>query len=221
MTEVLAEHKRVGRAEARERAARMLEEVGIPEARRRLAMYPHEFSGGMRQRVMIAMALLCEPDLLIADEPTTALDVTVQAQILDLLRRLRDRHGMAIALVTHDLGVAAGLCDRVAVMYAGWIVESARTEDLFASPQHPYTRGLLASTPRLDSPTGGALPAIAGQPPNLQALPRGCVYRDRCPYAFERCRTERPILREVAPGWSKACHLEGLPLRGVATEAAA
>ena len=218
MTEVLVKHKGLRGAQARGRAAQMLDHVGIPEGRRRLSMYPHEFSGGMRQRVMVAMALLCEPDLLIADEPTTALDVTVQAQILELLRRLRDEHGMAIALVTHDLGVVAGLCDRVAVMYAGWIVETAATEDLFASAQHPYTRGLLASTPRLDTATGGALPVIAGQPPNLQALPRGCVYRSRCPYAFERCVAERPILRPAGPGRTKACHLEGLPLRGVTEE---
>jgi oligopeptide transport system ATP-binding protein len=212
MTEVLAEHRGAGRAEARERAAAMLERVGIPEPGRRLRMYPHEFSGGMRQRVMIAMALLCEPDLLIADEPTTALDVTVQAQILDLLASLREERGMAIALVTHDLGVVAGLCDRVMVMYAGRTVETAPTGELFASPQHPYTQGLLASTPRLDRPTEGALPAIPGQPPNLQAVPRGCVYTDRCAYAFDRCPAERPILRPAGhPGRTKACHLDGLP----------
>ena len=211
MTEVLEAHRGMGRAEARERAAAMLGLVGIPEPQRRLRQYPHEFSGGMRQRVMIAIALLCEPDLLIADEPTTALDVTVQAQILDLLGRLREELGMAVALITHDLGVVAGMCDRVAVMYAGRVVETAPTDRLFATPQHPYTQGLLASTPRLDTAVGGSLPAIPGQPPNLQALPEGCVYAGRCPYTFDRCWPERPILRPAGPGRLKACHLERLP----------
>jgi oligopeptide transport system ATP-binding protein len=211
MGEVLVEHRKMKAAEARDRSAAMLQHVGISEPLRRLRMYPHELSGGLRQRVMIAMALLCEPDLLIADEPTTALDVTVQAQILQLLARLRDEHGMAIALITHDLGVVAGLCDRVLVMYAGRVVEAAPVNEIFEAPQHPYTLGLLASTPRLDSPTEGVLPAIPGQPPNLQALPPGCVYTGRCPFAFERCPVERPLLRPVAPGHAKACHLEGRP----------
>jgi oligopeptide transport system ATP-binding protein len=210
MTEVLREHRGMGRKEAADRAIAMLDLVGIPEAARRLRMYPHELSGGMRQRVMIGMSLLCEPDLLIADEPSTALDVTVQAQILAQLGHLRDRLGMAIALITHDLGVVAGLCDRVMVMYAGRIMEVATTGDLFAAPQHPYSLGLLASTPRLDTDTGGELATIAGQPPNLQALPPGCVYADRCPFVFDRCRVERPQLRSIAPGRSKACHLEAL-----------
>jgi oligopeptide transport system ATP-binding protein len=211
MTEVLREHKGLGEAEARRRASEMLELVGIPEAARRFDMYPHEFSGGMRQRVMIAMALLCEPDLLIADEPTTALDVTVQAQILELLARLKRELGMAIALVTHDLGVVAGLCERVLVMYAGRVVEVAPAAELFRDPQHPYTKGLLLSMPRLDEAVHGELATVPGQPPNLQALPAGCVFADRCPYVFDRCRAERPPLAPNGLGRLKACHLERLP----------
>ena len=210
LTEVLRAHKGMSEAEARRRGIEMLELVGIPEAARRFDMYPHEFSGGMRQRVMIAMALLCEPDLLIADEPTTALDVTVQAQILELLARLKRDLGMAIALITHDLGVVAGLCERVMVMYAGRAVEVAPAAALFADPQHPYTRGLLLSMPRLDEAVAHELATIPGQPPNLQALPAGCVFADRCPYVFERCRAERPELAAVGPGRLKACHLERL-----------
>jgi oligopeptide transport system ATP-binding protein len=211
MTEVLRAHKGLGEADARRRGIGMLELVGIPEATRRFDMYPHEFSGGMRQRVMIAMALLCQPDLLIADEPTTALDVTVQAQILELLARLQRELGMAIALITHDLGVVAGLCERVIVMYAGREVEVAPARDLFARPQHPYTKGLLLSMPRLDEDIANQLATIPGQPPNLQALPDGCVFADRCPYVFDRCRVERPPLYPYGPGESKACHLEALP----------
>ncbi|MFO1048111.1 MAG: oligopeptide/dipeptide ABC transporter ATP-binding protein [Geminicoccaceae bacterium] len=210
MTEVLREHKGIGDAEARQRGIAMLELVGIPEAARRFDMYPHEFSGGMRQRVMIAMALLCEPDLLIADEPTTALDVTVQAQILELLSRLKRELRMAIALITHDLGVVAGLCERVMVMYAGRTVEVAPAGPLFRDPQHPYTKGLLHSMPRLDEATTDALSTIPGQPPNLQALPQGCVFADRCAYVFERCRIERPSLLPIGPERAKACHLERL-----------
>jgi oligopeptide transport system ATP-binding protein len=210
LTEVLREHKGMTEAEARRRGIEMLELVGIPEAGRRFDMYPHEFSGGMRQRVMIAMALLCEPDLLIADEPTTALDVTVQAQILELLARLKRELGMAIALITHDLGVVAGLCERVMVMYAGRAVEVAPAAALFADPQHPYTKGLLLSMPRLDEAAAHELTTIPGQPPNLQALPAGCVFADRCPYVFERCRAERPELAAAGSGRLKACHLERL-----------
>ena len=210
MTEVLREHKGLGEAEARRRGIAMLELVGIPEAKARFDMYPHEVSGGMRQRVMIAMALLCEPELLIADEPTTALDVTVQAQILELLSRLKRELGMAIALITHDLGVVAGLCERVMVMYAGRAVEVAQAGALFHDPQHPYTRGLLNSMPRLDSDSMGQLATIPGQPPNLQALPAGCVFADRCSYVFDRCRHERPVLTDCGPGRAKACHLERL-----------
>jgi oligopeptide transport system ATP-binding protein len=210
MGEVLIAHKDASKAEARERSIAMLERVGIPEAARRLSMYPHEFSGGMRQRVMIAMALLCEPDLLIADEPTTALDVTVQMQILELLRRLKDELHMAIALITHDLGVVAGLCDRVLVMYAGRIAETAPVHELFARPQHPYTQGLLTSMPRLDEAAVHELAVIPGQPPNLQSVPPGCPYAPRCPYVFERCHEERPDLRSIGPARSKSCHLEAL-----------
>ena len=210
MTEVLVEHEGLGERAARRRSLELLDRVGIPAAARRIDLYPHEFSGGMRQRVMIAIALLCEPELLIADEPTTALDVTVQAQILELLQQLRRELGMAIALITHDLGVVAGLAERVLVMYAGRIVEDGPVERIFADPQHPYTRGLLDSMPRLDAATARELSAIPGQPPNLQALPAGCAFRDRCAFAFERCARERPRLRGFAPARAKACHLEQL-----------
>ena len=209
MTEVLIEHEGMSEARARAESLRLLDQVGIPAAQSRIDLYPHEFSGGMRQRVMIATALLCRPDLLIADEPTTALDVTVQAQILDLLQALRREFGMAIVLITHDLGVVAGLCERVMVMYAGRIVEQGRIEPIFADPQHPYTVGLLGSMPRLDEATAAELRTIPGQPPNLQALPDGCAFRDRCPFAFERC-AERPALLGFGPGRAKACHLERL-----------
>jgi oligopeptide transport system ATP-binding protein len=209
MTEVLVEHKGMNEAAARAESLRLLDQVGIAAAHRRFDLYPHEFSGGMRQRVMIAIALLCQPDLLIADEPTTALDVTVQAQILELLQRLRRELGMAIVLITHDLGVVAGLCERVMVMYAGRIIETGPIEPIFADPQHPYTLGLLSSMPRLDEHTAAELRTIPGQPPNLQAPPEGCAFRDRCAFAFERC-AERPQLRACAPGRAKACHLERL-----------
>jgi oligopeptide transport system ATP-binding protein len=209
MTEVLIEHKGMSEAAARAESLRLLDQVGIPAARSRFDLYPHEFSGGMRQRVMIAIALLCRPDLLIADEPTTALDVTVQAQILELLQQLRREFGMAIVLITHDLGVVAGLCERVMVMYAGRIVERGPIEPLFDDPQHPYTLGLLRSMPRLDEQTAVELATIAGQPPNLQVLPAGCAFRDRCAYAFARC-LERPELLEFSHGRAKACHLAQL-----------
>jgi oligopeptide transport system ATP-binding protein len=215
MTEVLMEHKGLSESAAAKHAVEMLEKVQIPEAKRRLNMYPHEFSGGMRQRVMIAMALLCGPELLIADEPTTALDVTVQAQILEVLVGLQRDFGMAIALITHDLGVIARLADRVMVMYAGNIVEKGSVRDLFKDPQHPYTEGLLESMPRLDETEATRLQTIGGQPPNLQNLPSGCSFRDRCRYAFERCPVETPVLTPFAEGpngviRSKACHLPGL-----------
>ncbi len=209
MTEVLIEHRGMSEADARAASLRLLDQVGIPDARRRFDLYPHEFSGGMRQRVMIAIALLCQPDLLIADEPTTALDVTVQAQILELLQRLRRELGMAIVLITHDLGVVAGLCERVMVMYAGRIVEQGPIEALFEDPRHPYTLGLLRSMPRLDEGRVAELTAIPGQPPNLQALPEGCAFRDRCRYAFERCLA-RPELLGFGERRAKACHLERL-----------
>jgi oligopeptide transport system ATP-binding protein len=215
LTEVLETHRGFDAKQARQAAIRMLERVQIPEAERRIGMYPFEFSGGMRQRVMIAMALLCGPAFLIADEPTTALDVTIQAQILTLLAELRRDTGMALALITHDLGVVAGLCDRVLVMYAGRIVEEGSVHDLFRDPRHPYTAGLLASVPRADPAAGEEdeppLVAIPGQPPNLQHLPSGCVFRTRCRFAFERCAQEIPPLRSVGPGRAKACHLEKPP----------
>ena len=209
MTEVLIEHRGMSEAGARAASLGLLDQVGIPDARRRFDLYPHEFSGGMRQRVMIAIALLCQPDLLIADEPTTALDVTVQAQILELLQRLRRELGMAIVLITHDLGVVAGLCERVMVMYAGRIVEQGPIEALFEDPRHPYTLGLLRSMPRLDEGRVAELTAIPGQPQNLQALPQGCAFRDRCRYAFERCLA-RPELLGFGERRAKACHLERL-----------
>ncbi|MEZ5831573.1 MAG: ABC transporter ATP-binding protein [Dongiaceae bacterium] len=210
MTEVLETHRGMTQDAALAASIELLEIVQIPEAKRRVHMYPHEFSGGMRQRVMIAMALLCQPELLIADEPTTALDVTVQAQILDLLGRLKRETGMAIALITHDLGVIAGLADRVMVMYAGEVAERADAGPLFRSPQHPYTQGLLRSMPRLDEHRANRLQTIGGQPPNLQHLPDGCRFRDRCSYAFDRCAAEKPLLRAIAEDRAKACHLEAL-----------
>jgi oligopeptide transport system ATP-binding protein len=196
--------------DARKAAIAMLDRVQIPEAARRIDMHPHEFSGGMRQRVMIAMALLCQPELLIADEPTTALDVTVQAQILELIAELRRQSNMALILITHDMGVIAGLCDRVMVMYAGRVVEAAPVRELFHDPQHPYTAGLLRSMPRLDEVMHDRLTTISGQPPNLQRLPAGCAFRTRCDRRIEVCAAEVPPLRAIAEERSKACHLSHL-----------
>jgi oligopeptide transport system ATP-binding protein len=207
MTEVLELHRGLGRREARIRAVRALDDVKIPDAKRRIDFYPHEFSGGMRQRVMIAMALLCEPEVLIADEPTTALDATVQAQITALLRELQREHGTAIVMITHDLGVVAGLCDDVMVMYGGRVMEHASAEDIFHRPSHPYTRGLLAALPRLDS-TAGALVSIPGNPPNMNALPPGCPFSARCRYVEDRCVTAMPLLQRIEAGSAtlRACH---------------
>ena len=210
MTEVLETHRGMTRDAALKTSIELLDTVQIPEAARQVHAYRHEFSGGMRQRVMIAMALLCQPELLIADEPTTALDVTVQAQILDLLGKLKRETGMAIALITHDLGVIAGLADRVMVMYAGEVAERANAGPLFHAPQHPYTQGLLRSMPRLDAVRSDRLQTIGGQPPNLQRLPDGCRFRERCFYAFDRCAAEKPLLRSIAEARAKACHLEAL-----------
>jgi oligopeptide transport system ATP-binding protein len=207
LAEVLTTHKGASEAEARRRSAAMLARIGIAEPERRLAAYPHEFSGGMRQRVMIAMALLCDPKLIIADEPTTALDVTIQAQILDLFRGLEATSRAALVLISHDLGVVAGLCDRVLVMYAGRIVEEAPVEALFADPRHPYTRGLLASLPDRQATPRQTLPAIAGQPPEPLARPPGCAFADRCPHVMPRCRAALPPLFGP-PGRRAACFLE-------------
>lgn len=194
LTEVTRLHLKHTRKQALTHAIEMLERVGIPGAAQRVHEYPHQFSGGMRQRVMIAMALSCQPDILIADEPTTALDVTIQAQILDLMRELQQNTGTAIILITHDLGVVANSCDQVSVMYAGKIVEHASAKALFAQPRHPYTLGLLNSMPRWDAPAGDRLNVIEGQPPDLAHLPSGCAFHPRCPFRFERCPTEVPAL---------------------------
>jgi oligopeptide/dipeptide ABC transporter ATP-binding protein len=198
-------HFDVSRSEARRRALTLLNEVGIPDAATRLKAYPHELSGGMRQRVMIAIALSAEPEILVADEPTTALDVTVQAQILEVLDRLRESHGMAVLLITHDLGIVAGRADRVAVMYAGQIVEEAPTERLFARPSHPYTQGLFASVPRITGPVLRLSP-IGGTVPAPSAWPSGCRFRPRCPKAFDKSETMPPLL-PVGPGHRMRCWL--------------
>ena len=208
LTEVLAVHERATSAEARRAAIAMLERVGIPDPARRMEMYPHEFSGGMRQRVLIAMALLGDPALLIADEPTTALDVTVQAQILDLLTEQRRARNTAIVLISHDLSVVARLCDRVLVMYAGRIVERGPVEEVFANPQHPYTLGLLLSIPRMDRPVQGRMASIPGQPPAAGVLPAGCAFRDRCGFRQPVCAEIDPALRALGAETAIACHLE-------------
>jgi oligopeptide/dipeptide ABC transporter ATP-binding protein len=198
-------HFDVSRSEARRRALTLLNEVGIPDPATRLKAYPHELSGGMRQRVMIAIALSAEPEILVADEPTTALDVTVQAQILEVLDRLRESHGMAVLLITHDLGIVAGRADRVAVMYAGQIVEEAPTEQLFARPSHPYTQGLFASVPRITGPVLRLSP-IGGTVPAPSAWPSGCRFRPRCQKAFDKSETMPPLL-PVGPGHRMRCWL--------------
>jgi peptide/nickel transport system ATP-binding protein len=207
--EAIRAHRDVSRREARARTLQLLERVGIPAAPRRADSYPHELSGGMRQRAMIAMALANEPALLVADEPTTALDVTVQAQILDLIARLRDELGMAVVIITHDLGVVAETADEIAVMYAGRIVERGPVERIFAAPEHPYTWGLLRSIPRLDMPRGAELVPIPGRPPGLAGLPHGCAFAPRCPYVRPRHRELQPPLAPVpgTPGHAVACLL--------------
>jgi oligopeptide/dipeptide ABC transporter ATP-binding protein len=193
---------------ARERSIELLEMVGIPNAGERLNDYPHQFSGGMRQRVMIAMALSCNPQILIADEPTTALDVTIQAQITELVKRLRDELGMAIIWITHDLGVIAGLAQRVLVMYGGFIIEEALVKDLYAHPTHPYTIGLLGSLPRLDSKVNERLFSIEGFPPVLYNTPTACPFVPRCKWAIDRCWKENPLLAEIAPEHYVACWVD-------------
>jgi len=205
LREPLVKHMGMTKAEARERAQDLLELVGIPDAARRLGDYPHQFSGGMRQRVMIAIALACEPKVLIADEPTTALDVTIQAQILELMAELRERLGMAVIWITHDLGVIAGIADRVIVMYGGQIVEQAPKRELFHNPQHPYTRALLKTVPSVVGEREARLTIIEGQPPILGAPPSACPFRDRCDVAFDRCAVENPRRYAVGPDHDAAC----------------
>jgi oligopeptide transport system ATP-binding protein len=198
-------HRRTPWAKALDKAKELLGRVRIPDAEGRIAAYPHQFSGGMRQRIMIAMGLGCDPKLIIADEPTTALDATVQAQILRLLKELTQDTGAALILITHDLGLVARYADRVCVMYAGRIVETAPARDLYERPQHPYTRGLMASVPRLDAPAGRRLVPIKGQPPDLANLPKGCAFQARCTFAMERCCAEPPPLAAVSDRHFKAC----------------
>ena len=210
MRDVLAAHQRERGDAARARIREVLASVGMPDVDRVMRAYPHQLSGGMLQRAMIAMALLCRPRLLIADEPTTALDVTIAAQILALLRRLQQEEGFSVLLITHDLGVVRRVCDRVAVLYAGRVVETATTAALFAAPQHPYTRGLLAAVPRT-SATAGPLRTIPGSVPvDLSAI-TGCAFAPRCPLVIDRCRTEDPALLDVASGHAAACHVPGAP----------
>jgi oligopeptide/dipeptide ABC transporter ATP-binding protein len=216
LAEVLTLHKGMGRAEARRRSVEMLASVGIPGASSRIDDYPHQLSGGMRQRVMIAMALLCDPDLLVADEPTTALDVTIQAQILDLIQQRKEELDVAVILITHDLGVVARMADRVAVMYAGRIVEEGPAEAIFHAPRHPYTIGLARSVPRLDVPRGGRLSPIPGLPPSLARVPPGCPFHPRCAHAVDACRAEAPEPRVVSGEGDRRrlhvvrCHVEDL-----------
>jgi oligopeptide/dipeptide ABC transporter ATP-binding protein len=206
---IRAHRKEVGKAEARSRVVELFESVGIPEAERRIDDYPHEFSGGMRQRAMIALALALEPEVLIADEPTTALDVTIQAQILALLEELNRKRNLATILITHDLGVVAEVADRVLVMYAGKVVEQGTLDEIFYDPQHPYTWGLLGSLTRLDRPRPKRLPQISGAPPSLLALPDGCPFRPRCPHEFEKCPELPPLTAKItdAPGHCDRCWL--------------
>jgi peptide/nickel transport system ATP-binding protein len=205
IAEVLMAHTELGRGQARDRARELLEQVGMPDAARRLDAYPHQLSGGMCQRVMIAIAIACGPSVLIADEPTTALDVTVQAQVLALLKRLQAERGMAMIFITHDLGVVAETADRVVVMYAGRKVEEASVDDLFERPLHPYTAGLIGATPVPGAERAERLSDIPGTVPPLNALPTGCAFADRCPRAMERCRRERPELTAPAQGRLVAC----------------
>ncbi|MGY3372087.1 oligopeptide transport system ATP-binding protein [Bradyrhizobium sp. GM2.4] len=205
LMEPLRKHLCLTRSEAKNRAIELLSLVGIPSPQDRIDNYPHQFSGGMRQRVMIAIALACEPKVLIADEPTTALDMTIQAQILELIKRLRQEIGMSIIWITHDLGVVAGIADRVIVMYGGLIVECAAVDDLYANPRHPYTRALLETLPRADTAKRERLKSVGGQPPHLVAFPTSCPFAPRCPHSFDRCHSEMPPLMPVKEGHEVAC----------------
>ncbi len=210
LIEGLHQHLRVDTRAARERATEWLAAVHLSNPKRLLKCYPHELSGGQRQRVMIAMSLQCEPEILIADEPTTALDVTVQAEVLDLLAELKQRSRMALVLITHDLGVVAAMCEHVLVMYAGRIVESGPAQVIFRRPQHPYTKALLACIPRIDAPIEEKLPVIRDALPSERDYSSGCEFGPRCPYAFALCEHKRPPLVQFAADWAKACHLERL-----------
>ncbi|MEK7807355.1 MAG: ABC transporter ATP-binding protein, partial [Chloroflexota bacterium] len=205
LTETLQLHKGMGREESRRESVELLARVGIPDPARRIKQYPHQFSGGMRQRVMIAMALSCSPRLIIADEPTTALDVTIQAQILELMKSLTSEFGVALIVITHNLGVVARYADRVNIMYAGKIIERGSAREIYANPRHPYTVGLLRSVPRLDLPRRAKLDPIEGQPPDLIHLPPGCAFRERCRWAVEKCATEPPPLMATSDGHWSAC----------------
>ena len=205
IAEMFRVHRGLNKSDALEKAVGLMERVSIPAARERVKAYPHQFSGGMRQRIMIAMAIALDPAVLIADEPTTALDVTVQAQIMALLQEIQEERHMGLILITHDLGVVADVADRIAVMYAGRLVETGEVHELYAAPAHPYTKGLLDSIPRLDQ-KGQTLAAIGGLPPNLLRIPPGCPFNPRCHMARDLCRIELPALREVTPGRFSACH---------------
>ena len=205
LTETLQLHKGMGKVEARREGVDLLSRVGIPDPEQRIKQYPHQFSGGMRQRVMIAMALSCSPRLIIADEPTTALDVTIQAQILELMKALTTEFGVALIVITHNLGVVARYADRVNIMYAGRIIERGSAREIYANPRHPYTVGLLRSVPRLDLPRRARLDPIEGQPPDLVNLPQGCAFRARCRWAIDKCATDTPVLEETSPNHWSAC----------------
>jgi oligopeptide transport system ATP-binding protein len=213
IAEMFRVHRGMNRSDSLERAVKLMQRVSIPAAKERVRAYPHQFSGGMRQRIMIAMAIALDPAVLIADEPTTALDVTVQAQIMELLQELQEERQMGLVLITHDLGVVADVADKIAVMYSGRIMERADVYDLYRQPAHPYTKGLLESIPRLDQ-KGQQLAAIGGLPPNLMRIPPGCEFNPRCKYAQDICREDRPALREVVPGRESACHFAEEILNG-------
>ena len=205
LTETLQLHKGMGKVESRRESVNLLARVGIPDPEQRIKQYPHQFSGGMRQRVMIAMALSCSPRLIIADEPTTALDVTIQAQILELMKALTSEFGVALIVITHNLGVVARYADRVNIMYAGKIIERGSAREIYSNPRHPYTVGLLRSVPRLDLPRRAKLDPIEGQPPDLVNLPAGCAFRARCRWAIDKCATDTPVLAEAGTGHWSAC----------------
>ena len=206
LVEVIRRYRKVSKAEAKKIAVEMLRQVGIPSPDARMKQYPHEFSGGMRQRVVIAMALCCEPSLLIADEPTTALDVTIQAQILDLLKQLKESRGMSVVLISHDMGVMANMCDRIAVMYGGVLVEEGTVDEIFYHPQHPYTKDLLRSIPRPEVTRGARLQAIDGAPPALHEMPKGCPFATRCRFATQQCLEEMPETTVFSETQNAKCH---------------